>query len=363
MVEISKCDARPPVVASIASLRDVIDEAWSAYLTAAEQAGEVCIDVDIAGSRVRLCFAGSALIEPIMTSLDHRRIPQRSHPDIRIDLLDFRSTSMRPAVVNLFGKRIPADGSIWRWSEHGSHLLYQRSPAHTLQIFDAARERTLFWISDAGDLPAWDRCKPLLQALHWTLARGPWQPIHAGAVCGAHGGVLLGGRGGAGKSTTALACLRAGWRYAGDDYVLVSTAPTPRVENLFNSARLWDDMLQRFPELQSTLTNSNAGANQKADLRLADRVPLQDFVGFPLRAILLPKVTGSPDSTIRPTTPAQAMIALAPTTMLMPHADASRVFQRIVEVVNALPAFRLDLGTDIDLIPPAIESLLQSLPE
>jgi hypothetical protein len=122
-------------------------------------------------------------------------------------------------------------------------------------------------------------------------------------------------------------------------------------------------MLQRFPELQSTLTNSNAGANQKADLRLTDRVPLQDFVGFPLRAILLPKVTGSPDSTIRPTTPAQAMIALAPTTMLMPHADASRVFQRIVEVVNALPAFRLDLGTDIDLIPPAIESLLQSLPE
>ena len=57
MVEISKCDARPPVVASIASLRDVIDEAWSAYLTAAEQAGEACIDVDIAGSRVRLCFA------------------------------------------------------------------------------------------------------------------------------------------------------------------------------------------------------------------------------------------------------------------------------------------------------------------
>jgi hypothetical protein len=359
----SKCDELPPAVASIASLRDVIDEAWSAYLTAVEQAGEVRIDVDIADSRMRLCFAGSALVEPIMTSLDHRRIPLKGNPDIRIDLLDFRSSGLRPAVVNLFGKSIPADGSIWRWSEHGSHLLYQRSPAHTLQIFDASRERTLFWISDAGDLPAWDRCKPLLQALHWTLARGPWQPIHAGAVCGPRGGVVLGGRGGAGKSTTALACLRAGWRYAGDDYVLVSTTPTPRVENLFSSARLWDDMLKRFPEFQPKLTNSNVGANQKADLRLADRLPLQNFVGFPIRAILLPRVAKTPLSTVRPTTPAQALIALAPTTMLMPHADASRVFRRIVEVVKALPAFRLDLGTDIDLIPPVIESLLQSLPK
>jgi hypothetical protein len=121
-------------------------------------------------------------------------------------------------------------------------------------------------------------------------------------------------------------------------------------------------MLFRFPELQWTLTNSNAGPEEKADLRLADCVPRQDFVGFPLRAILLPNITGAPGSATRPASPAQAMIALAPTTLLMLYADSSKVFQRIVELVNALPAFRLDLGTDIDRIPMAIEYLLKTLP-
>ena len=363
MMEISKCDVLPPAIASDAQRPcDAMDEAWSAYLSAAEQVGEIHIDVAIADSRVRLRFAGDALVEPIMTALDHRRVAQHGHPDITIGLFDFHSTGLRPALVDLLGKRAPADGAIWRWSERGSHLLYQRGPAPTVQTFDAAHQRALFWISDACELPAWDRCKPLLQALHWSLARGSWQPIHAGAVCGAHGGVLLGGKGGVGKSTTALACLRAGWRYAGDDYVLVNTRPEPRVDNIFNSARLWDDMLCRFPELQRTLTNPNAGPEEKADLRLADCVPRQDLVGFPLRAILLPNITGASGSATRPASPAQAMIALAPTTLLMLYADLSRVFQRIVELVNALPAFRLDLGTDIDRIPVAIESLLKTLP-
>jgi hypothetical protein len=363
MTEISEHDGRAPVVAPNGQrLSDVVVEAWLAYLSATQQVGEICIDVDIAGSCVRLRFAGDSLVEPIMTALDHRRVPEAGHPDITIGLFDFRSTGQRALLVDLLEQRACPNGAIWRWSEQGSQLLYQRRPVQTVQAFDARHQRTLFWISDACELPAWDRCKPLLQALHWTLARGPWQPIHAGAVCGAQGGVLLGGKGGAGKSTTALACVRAGWRYAGDDYVLVKTSPEPRVENLFNSARLWDDMLLRFPEFQRTLTNPAASPDEKADLRLADCMPRQDFVGFPLRAILLPNVTEAPGSAIRPASPAQAMIALAPTTMLMPHVDSSKVFRRIVDLVKALPAFQLNLGTDIDRIPLAIENLLTTLP-
>ena len=179
MIEISKCDARPPVIASNAQrFRDVVGEAWSAYLSAAEQVGEIGIDVDIAGSCVRLRFAGSALVEPIMTALDHRRIPQHGHPDITIGLFDFHSTGLQPAVVDLLGKRAPADGAIWRWSEHGSHLLYQRGPAPTVQTFDAAHQRALFWISDACELPAWGSLQAAFAGATlvigaWTLAADP----------------------------------------------------------------------------------------------------------------------------------------------------------------------------------------------
>jgi hypothetical protein len=363
MLGMPRGNARRPVITSNArQLPAVVEEAWSAYLSAASQSGENRIDLDIAGTCVQLRFAGNALVEPIMTALDHRRISRHCEPEITINLFDFQSTGLQPAAVDLLGKGAPADGAIWRWSEQGSHLLYQRGTPPTLQTFDAVNRRALFWISDAADLPAWDRCKPLLQALHWSLARGPWQLIHAGAVCGAHGGVLLGGKGGVGKSTTALACVRAGWRYAGDDYVLIKAKPESRVENIFNSARLWNDMHFHFPELQSALINPNTGAEEKADFRLADRLPRQYFVGFPLRAILLPNVTGATYSATRPASAAQAMIALAPTTMLMLYANSSMVFQRVTELVDALPAFWLDLGTDIDGIPLAVERLLESLP-
>ncbi|MGC4005481.1 MAG: hypothetical protein QM811_21135 [Pirellulales bacterium] len=39
----------------------------------------------------------------------------------------------------------------------------------------------------------------------------------------AHGFTLLAGEGHSGKTTAALACAKAGWRYAGDDFVAVNS--------------------------------------------------------------------------------------------------------------------------------------------
>src|SRR5436190_545935 len=82
-----------------------------------------------------------------------------------------------------------------------------------VQVFDRTRRLAVVWVWDARTLAAADCCRPLLRLLHWWLADQPWQLVHGAAVGAAAGGVLVTGVGGAGKSTTALACVSAGWRH------------------------------------------------------------------------------------------------------------------------------------------------------
>ena len=68
-------------------------------------------------------------------------------------------------------------------------------------------------------LSLYERGKPFRVLLSvWLHDRGV-QVVHAALVARGDRGVLLPGRGGAGKTTSALTCLLAGFRYLGDDYV------------------------------------------------------------------------------------------------------------------------------------------------
>jgi hypothetical protein len=338
----------------------VVDQAWSAYGTAAERVGEVIADIEIAGMHLRLCFAGVSLAEPIMSPLRHRRT-RNSAPKMTIAMFDGRTTGVTPA-ISLLNERPKSDRTIVKWGEDNLQLLCQGHPIATVQTFDTLNARAVFWVDDVAKLKGLDRYKPILQMLRWSFARGPWQPVHAAAVCGPRGGVLLGGRGGSGKSTTALACVRAGWRYAGDDYVLIRAKPEPSVENIFSSAHLREDMLSSFPTFHPTLLNAGrVGPEEKAVFRLSDRVAREDFSGFTISAILLPKFTGGRDSRTKPAPRSRATIALAPTSLFVLHGDSPMGFRTIAEFVETLPTFWLELGTDTEQIPAAIERLLVDL--
>ena len=72
------------------------------------------------------------------------------------------------------------------------------------------------------------------------------QLVHAAAVGTDEGALLITGRGGVGKSTTALACLEAGMQFLGDDYVVVGLDPEPQVYRLYGSAKLTSNSSSAF---------------------------------------------------------------------------------------------------------------------
>jgi hypothetical protein len=200
-----------------------------------------------------------------------------------------------------------------------------------------------------------ERTKPFLDILHSWLLDTPWQPVHGGAIGGPGGGIVLAGASGAGKSTTALACVRAGWHYAGDDYVVIGGDREPRVENLYASARLRRDMAERLAEFRpAQIGTITTFGDERCDLLLSRMVPTARIDGFPVRAILLPSVASGSRSGLRPATATQAMIALSSVTLHFLRTGAARTFEKIGRFVESLPVYWLDLGRDLDALPSLI---------
>ena len=118
-------------------------------------------------------------------------------------------------------------------------------------------------------------------------------------------------------------------------------------------------VLGRFPRLRPSVVNSESLAQEKALVFMNDVCPQKISRGFPIRAILLPRVTGLPDTRLRKATPAAALKALAPTTIFHLQGASREAFQKMSLLARRVPSYVLELGTGLPQIPAAILELLR----
>ena len=327
---------------------------------------ERSFDFEVLGRIVRLRLAGDALEGVLVDALRHRELPGGGgEPDLEICAWDSRSTGTDADLRGIPVLGEEREGGTLandpRTVVHGSSgfLSIQGTTPWAAQGYDADARAAFLWGKEPSVLSVWgERTKPFLEIFHAWLIDSPWQPIHGGAVGGSEGGVLLAGGSGVGKSTTVMSCVRAGWLYAGDDYLAIRTdAGQAYVDNLYGSARLCVDMADRFAELRSAEVGTvSMNGVEKRDMILADLLPRSRFGGFPIRAILLPRITGGSRSSLRPASPGQATVAIGAMTMHLLRAGAREAFEKIAGIAAATPAYWLDLGDDIDDLPARIGS-------
>lgn len=210
-----------------------------------------------------------------------------------------------------------------------------------------------------GILPYWEVSFPMRCIIHWWCRQQPYQLVHAGAVGFNDGGVLLTGKSGSGKSTTALACLNSPLEYAGDDYVLTKGGSNPFVYSLYNSAKLVPEGIGQLPHLASKVSNPTKLQNEKALLFLNAHFPEKLSPGFPIKAIFLPHITREKETRLRPATQMQALAALAPTSILHLEGDSRLAFDKMSALVKLVPSYWLDVGSNLDSIPGVITRFLR----
>lgn len=338
------------------------DAVQGAYDAAERCAGLIERRVLVAGQALRLRFAGSALVAATTAALAHLSAPADADdnaadaPGLTICLFDSVST----------GTALPA----WPWSRREQEvrgdvgslcddrfLVAQCWWNGVLGVFDRTRRRALFWIRDAADYPFNERGSPLLMHLHAWLRLCGMQLVHAGAVGSPEGGVLLAGKGGAGKSTTAIAALLGGLSYTGDDYCVIAAEPQPVAYSLYNSGKLSWSGLHRFPQLSGAEAHGSDAEKALFFLGASHRERLA--LRLPIRAVLLPTIHGGPDCTIEPLSRAVALRAVVSSTIAQIPGANGAVLSATAAFMRQLPCYRLRIGADMERIAARVGELVR----
>jgi hypothetical protein len=347
-----------PAVSKDSGPAAFFDAAYDVFLRAEEKAHDSGSRFySIGGYSVRLRLAGAALAQAMTPALEHLTAHPCASPSLTICLWDSVSTRSSMPAPPWALEDYSARGEVRNYTDERILTACHKSSG-ALSILDRERNLALWWIRDASEVPFYERGSPLLTILDWWMQRQSRQVVHAAAVGVPEAGVLLAGKGGSGKSTTAFSCLDSDLHYVGDDYCLLTSAPVPHVFSLYNSGKLDAGHLRRLPHLLSAITNRDRLETEKALLFFKDAYPGKIATGLPVQAIFLPRITGRPDTSLTPTSSATGLKALAPSTLFQLSCANHRAFSEIAAFCRQLPCYYLELGTELRQIPQVISNFL-----
>lgn len=321
--------------------------------------------VRLAGHVIELRVAGVELARLLSAPLAHLAFPAANGtdagPDLRIDLWDVAATGENPPVEHLrdvFHRTWPFGHNVLASTRDEGRVGFETHAAST--ILDRRAGRIAGYVHDAARLSLYERGKPLQPLLLAWLSDRDVVPVHAGLVGRDGAGLLLGGAGGSGKTTTALLCARSGFEYLGDDYIGLFEDESERFggASLYGSTWLEPAHLARFPWLEPHAIRGTEREEKRLVL-LSEVGPVRLGAELGIRALVLPRVSGREDTTFRPISRARAVLRLAPSSVLqLPFVDAERALARMTSLAGSVAAWRLDLGTDLDRISDRVEEIL-----
>ena len=367
---ILRLEGESMAITTRSDLAPLFESAWSGFTTAWQQSQTAqAIALTVGGSVMRLLFANAVIPPLFLPALAHLVHPGQEAAALEIAIWDSASTGVAMLPPPWAEDDYRARGEIRGVDADAAVQVAYHPGSGILSLLHRDERRAVLWMADAKQCPSYEWAAPLRTILHWWCTAQGQQLVHGAAVGTADGAVLITGKGGSGKSTTALSALLAGMFYLGDDYVLCElSAGMAQVFSVFNSAKVDRNTLQRLALSPEQLMNRAAflappqhgGEPEKGVLLVQKYYPTLVRQALPLRAILAPQITDQPATELYPLKPAQAFLALTPTTVFqLPGAQqAALAFLR--RLVTQLPCYQLRLGRDPAQTHTVIRSLIHT---
>lgn len=314
---------------------------------------------DIGGFRVRMRL-GRAMAGRLLEAFAHLRIAPLGSWDLEICAWDSVSSGV-PMPAPPWGKEDYGRRGEIRGFNDARFMTAFDHGGGTLSLLDRSGGRAIFWTRDGERLPEHERGAPFRAILNGWMGKHGCQLVHGAAVGIGDGAVLLAGSGGSGKSTTALICAENGMSFLGDDYCLLRTRPSLEVCSLYGTAKVAPKDLARLPGLAARVSVAS-GAHGKALLFLAEAMPEWFARRLPLRAVILPRVSGCAGTSLRAAEASEALRALAPSSIFQLSGAGEGSFDLLSGMVRGLPCYRLDLGTDFSQIASVVRGVMSEVP-
>jgi hypothetical protein len=300
--------------------------------------------------RIRLLFSRSSIAEEFLPSFVR---DDPGEADLEIGFL----TSAEADLSHL----IPDKEAEYRTMALDEvFAVWHPSELPMLYLLNRKANRALIWLA-AGAAPDWIASRPALPIMYAFSVETPWIALHAGAVSRNGRSLLLIGNGRVGKTTATLACARAGWDYAGDDYVYVHTI-SGKIEPLYCSARLRADMGPAFSELLAAPAQiSSSDGEPRYELRLSNELGTERIKGGFLAAILVPQRGGAMLPTFSKARPRDLMPALQTSITLTQLGWLEPTINKAITLIGLAPTYFVDTGGEPAAIPAAFAEFLDGL--
>jgi len=348
---------------------DGVRQAFAAARAASTTRGAAAL-LRLGGRRVQLQVAGSELaasltraFAPLIenTEIDDPRNGEDGCIELRIGAWDRTATGVGCPGLALVPDRTDVLGPGLMFQYRAGQLLrYDRSSI--VKCLDRRSGELFMCVQDAAQLGLNDRTRPFEHFLRAWAHDQSIHILHAGLVAHDGRGVLLAGRGGSGKSTTAIACALAGLDFLGDDFVATAaTADGWRGHALYDTVRLERSGLDRFPSLEAHRVSPaqlHDGAKYLVYMSDVLGAARGRVVGTRLAAIVIPTIAGSGATFMRPVSRGEILRRLVPSTLLRALGGGASSFSHMTAMVRDLPCHELVLGTSVDAAPDLLRGVL-----
>jgi hypothetical protein len=330
---------------------ELLGDLAAGFADAADRLGVVDSEFVVAGCPIRVRITGERFARDLTAAFDHLPKPEDGGATGTINCwVDDREFDL-PGSLLAPGETV--DGAF-----RGKWVLRERYEFVTgfegcIDVFEPdgpAAWRRL----GLSRLPWWEVAAPFRNPLFWLLGSRRRILTHAAAVGYGGRAALIVGPGGAGKSTTALTCLLAGFDYLGDDYTVTSIDPEPRVACLYGSAKLSPTGIDGMDELIRDAADFMGTDGEKLVVWPSRTFPDRVVGEAAVQAILVPTITGEPATSLAPIGRSEALRALAPSSILQFPAGGAAALSAMARLVEAVPCRALLLGTDRPSIPDVV---------
>jgi hypothetical protein len=324
--------------------------------------GARAVDVDLPGLSVRVASFDDAMADAV-----------------RRNFVRFSGAAPFPMLemtVSIVHAAVPGSPAVAKWSPgqpHVPHQVAQALEAAGLRagyyfdldhwhVYQPSRDFGVQLMHSPGSYPPWETGAPLRPFLHWHYARRGMRLAHGGTLGVDGKGVLLAGAGGSGKSGTVIAGLLHGLQSVGDDYVLLNVDQGIRAYPLYATLKQDPAGYRRLG--LDRLRPAGGGLNWQGKHQFligelaSEAVPSSLEIG----AMLVPHVSDASRTRISTMQRAEAMIALAASSIYQMPGERESGFRFFGAIARRLPCFRLDLGRDPAEIAAAVGNFIGRLP-
>ena len=184
--------------------------------------------------------------------------------------------------------------------------------------------------------------------------------LHASTVCREDSGFFFSAATGSGKSTLAVSLVRSGFGFLSDDITFVRRTGSDMELLAFpQPVQMWDDALQRFPELHKIQSQYSPCHGYKKQFRVEDIYPGSFRERALPKVLILPKLADQKESYLTELTKTKALVELIPQSLIVAQRSIVRDHMGVLaDLIDRCDCYKLSFGSDIDRIPNLISDVL-----